>query len=91
MPIPPLLSSRLFLSPPFRASVLLLAIWAPSSLGGQESPLAGGIPGGPIVPRVMQAFRLPPTMSIRVDGRLTEEVWEEAPSAADVENGAGAD
>jgi Domain of unknown function (DUF5916)/Carbohydrate family 9 binding domain-like len=35
------------------------------------------------VPRFMQAFRLPPGVSIRVDGRLDEDVWQEAPSYAD--------
>lgn len=31
----------------------------------------------------MQAFRLPHSASIRVDGRLDEEIWDEAPSFAD--------
>ncbi len=31
----------------------------------------------------MQAYRLPPSATIRVDGRLTEDVWAQAPSFAD--------
>ena len=31
----------------------------------------------------MQAYRLPPSATIRVDGLLTEDVWAQAPSFAD--------
>ncbi len=34
-------------------------------------------------PRSMEAYRLPPGVHIRVDGRLDEDVWKVAPSYAD--------
>ncbi len=34
-------------------------------------------------PRTMEAFRLPADVELRIDGRLDEEVWQQAPSYAD--------
>ena len=60
-----------------------LAIAALSPVSAQESVPSGGRPGAPPVPREMLAYRRPASATIRVDGRLDEDVWQDAPSFAD--------
>lgn len=67
------------------AAALPLAVPAAAQSGASTSgtPQAGTAARALRVPRTMEAYRLPEGVAIRVDGRLDEAVWEEAPSYAD--------